>query len=429
MATGTAGSLEARGAPSARPFLGWRMVGIAFVAQGVASSITLSPFGNFIIPLSEAFGVPRGTIGLGIPIAILLMGLLGPFVGRALDLGRARWLMTIGALVSGVGLIALAWAETLWQAAWLFGGLVCVGVGLFGMMPSMALVASWFVQRRGLALGVTVAGATVASYLAPASAEYLIQQLGWRQTLLLFGVGTLGVCVPLFGIWTIGRPEDVGQLPDGASSTEGDTIVGSPSSTMLGTGELARDPRLWQVAIGFGLILTSPIVLLGILVPFGKDLGFSGQEANLFFAAMVPFSLLGKLAIGALADLLPPRRSIVFVAALNVGVWAMLYLEPTYGLFLVTGAIYGLGIGGAAPLQGVVVGLCFGRANFGRAQGLGGLVAVPLMAAASVVSNLLLNATGHYQSGFVLQMAWVTLGGLLLLGVPIPRSENESLSD
>ena len=422
-------SLDARAIASDRAFLGWRMVGLAFVAQFFGSAVTLAAFGNFVVPLSQAFSVPRGTIGLGVPLAILLMGLTGPFIGRVLDRGDARRLMTAGAIATGAGLILLARVEALWQAAVLFSGVVCLGAACFGMMPAMALVANWFVKRRGLALGLAVAGATVASYLAPASSEYLIEEVGWRTALTIFGVATLVVCVPLFAWMTIGRPEAIGQLPDGELPRDPEGPDPAPGAVMLETGELARDPRLWLIAVGFGLVLTSPIVLVGSLVPFGKDLGFTGQEANLFFLAMVPFSLIGKLAIGALADVLPPKPSIALVVVVNVVIWGIFRVEPGYAVFIATGALYGIGIGGVAPLHGVVVGLCFGRMNFGRAHGLGGLVSVPLMAAASAANNLLFNATGGYHAGFVLQMALVGAGGLMLAFVRIPRSEAEAFAD
>ncbi|MBW2500701.1 MAG: MFS transporter, partial [Deltaproteobacteria bacterium] len=333
MATGVAGAV---GAPViSQKFLGWRMVGIAAMAQFLGSAITLSPFGNFVLPVSETFGVAQGTVGLGIPIAILMMGLLGPFIGRMLDHGRARSLMSGGALVAGLGLILLAQTRTIGQAAWVFGGLVCAGTACFGMMSAMALVASWFVKRRGLALGLAVGGATIASYLAPVTAEYLIEETGWRTAVSAFGLLTLAVGVPILAWLTVGRPEDVGQLPDGEPAVEsagGDPLAGA---VMLETRVLARDARLWLVAIGFGLILTSPIVLIGLLVPFGKTaLGLTGQQANLFFAAMVPFSLLGKLAIGALADAIPPKPAICFVVIVNVIVWAIFLTGPSHALFV-----------------------------------------------------------------------------------------------
>ncbi len=201
-------------------FFGWRLVGVGFMAQFLANSVTLAAFGNFVRPLSEAFNVERSTIGFGLSIAVLTLGVAGPFVGRWLDAGLARRMMGIGALVSGLGLLLLSRTTTIGQFGAVFIGIVCMGSAFFGMMPSMAIIANWFVRRRGLALGLTVAGATVSSYVAPASAQYLIDAYGWRTAIATFGVVTLAVAVPLFGLFAIGRPEDVGQRPDGDPAPE-----------------------------------------------------------------------------------------------------------------------------------------------------------------------------------------------------------------
>ena len=59
--------------------------------------------------------------------------------------------------------------------------------------------------------------------------------------------------------------------------------------------------------------MSSPVVLMGLLVEYGKDLGFSEQQAAVFFATMVPFSLLGKIVVGGLADVAPLKPSIAMI--------------------------------------------------------------------------------------------------------------------
>ncbi len=425
-----AGSLEGPLAVAQTPaFLGRRMVALAALASFLASGVTFGAFGNFVGPIAEAFGVPRSTIGLGASFTILAMGVAAPFVGRWLDRGRAREMMAAGAFVTGAGLILLSRADSLEAAGFAFIGFVCLGAAFFGAVPSMALTTNWFARRRGLALGFTVAGGTLASYFAPASAQYLIDQHGWRFAAASFGVITLVVAVPLFAFFVIGRPEEIGQRPDGdapAVPQVGD--VAPLSSHIEGTremGELARDVRLWLLALGFGLIMTSPVVLMGLLVEYGKDLGFSEQQATAFFGIMVPFSLLGKIVIGGLADVAPLKPSIAMTVLVNMLVWALFYFEPSYPYFLLTGAIYGIGIGGAAPIHGVATARCFGRANFGRANGLGAMVAIPLLAGASALSHLLEGSTGSYQAGFLVQIGLVLTGGLMLSLVTFPRHEAE----
>lgn len=414
----TAASAVGGAIPDVRPFFGWRIVGVAFVAQLLSNGVTLSAFSNFLEPVSQAFGTTRGTIALGVPLAIACMGILSPFVGRMIDLGHARRLMTSGALLAGSGLILLSRAEDLRVAAFLFVGFVCVGSALFGIMPSMALVASWFVKRRGLALGLSMSGATVVSYVAPASAQLLIDLGDWRTAVLCFGVVLVTVGAPVFAFFTIGRPEAVGQLPDGEQL---DPMSIPAVSTIRSPRELVRDPRLWLVSLGFGLIMTSPVVLLTLVIPYGTSLGFSGQDANLFFAAMVPFSLLGKVVIGTWVDRAPAKPLLALIVVMNVLVWLIFYSVPGFSLYIAAGAAYGLGIGGAAPVQGVVLGRCFGRANYGTASGLGGLLAIGLLVVASTMSSVLQGERGEgYPTIFLMQASLLLLGGLLLGLVRIP---------
>jgi len=413
--------METSEAGSERPFFGWRVVGAAFVAQLLGSAVTLSAFGNFVVPLSETFDVQRGRLNLGASLAIVAMGVLGPFVGRWLDRGLARPMMLIGTAVSGLGLMLLSRTTSLWQMALVFCVIVAGGTALFGHLPSMTVVANWFVRRRGLALGITVAGATVSSWVAPASAEALIAALGWRGAMLGFGLVTLVLGLPVFAYAAIGRPEAIGQTPDGDPPLRGVEGV-SPEPPSIETAELIRDPRIWLVAIGFGLVFTSPIVMIVSLVPYGRDLGFSGQQASSFFLTMAPFSLIGKLVFGALADRIPPKPAIALVVIMNVLVWALLWMDPSYTTFLVIGALYGVGVGATTPLHGVVLGLCFGREGFGRASGIGGLASLPLIALSPMVAGLLYDSTGSYHATFVVQAGLLVVGGLLLSAVRIPRS-------
>lgn len=413
-----------------RPFLGWRMAGVSSLAQFVSTGVVLSVIGNFVVPISGDFGVAPTTIGIAPGLSILMMGIVGPFIGRALDSGHTRQLMAAGSTLTGVGLLLGAHAESLWQLALCHVLLVSVGAALFGALPSMTLVSNWFVRRQGLAIGLAVAGATLASYPFPAAAQWLIDHYDWRTAFSALGAFTLVVGVPIFGLLVIGRPESVGQQPDGDAGADDPEDASSerPAAIeraaepipVMAAGAIARDVRLWLAAVGFGLVFTSPIVLTALLVPYGVSLGFTPQQATVFFAAMIPFSLLGKVVIGGLADVAPLKPSIAMVVIVNVLLWALLYTEPSYPLFLACGALYGVGIGGAAPLQAVLMARLFGRANFGQASGIGGMAAIPLLVIANIGSQTFLGATGSYRLTFLVQMGALLLGGVMLAILRIP---------
>jgi predicted MFS family arabinose efflux permease len=393
-------------------------VGAAFTAQLISTGCTFSVFGVFVVPLSLAFGVSEGRFGLGLSLTFLVMGAMGPLVGRWIDRGLARPLLLAGVSITGAGLLALSRATELWQLAVMFCGVVGIGAACFGPTPSTGLVASWFVRRRGLALGIVVAGATVSSWLVPPLAAYGIDTVGWRSTVVYLAVGALVIGLPVFWFCVVGRPEDVGQYPDGDAPDPG--LPAALPAAPVETGALMRDVRLWLLAVGFALVFTSPIVILLVLVPFGEQLGFSRQNATFFFSAMAPFSLLGKLVFGIVADRVRAVVAIWIVVLGGVAVWALLYSDPGYPLFLATGALYGLAIGASGPLHGVMIGRCFGREAFGRASGIGGLAGLPIIASAPAIAGMIRDATGSYHAVFVLQVVLVLVGGVLLTLIRIP---------
>jgi MFS family permease len=403
-------------------FLGWSALGAAFTGQFIATGVTFAAFGVFVIPLSAEFETPRGRLNLGFSIAFLAMGLLGPLIGRWLDRGLTRTLMLVGVTMSGLGLIGMSQANSLLQLGVCFCGMVATGAALFGMMPSMAIAANWFHRRRGLALGITVAGGTVASFIAPPAAAWLIELVGWRGALVWFGVAALALGLPVFYCFAIGRPQMVRQHPDGDTPSPDVTAASNLTAAPLETAALVRDPRLWLLSIGFALVFTSPIVMMLSLIPFAEDLGFSRQDAAFFFSAAAPLSILSKIVFGSLSDRMAPRLAIWIVVIVNAACWLLLSLNPSYPFFLAIAALYGIGIGASGPLHGVVIARCFGPLAFGRATGIGGLAGLPLIAGAPAVSGMLFDATGNYDTVFMVQAVLLLFGGVLLTIPRIPRS-------
>lgn len=424
-------------ATSATAFFGWRMVAVAFVAHFVANGVTMLVIGNFVNPVSAEFGVAPSTVGMATGVAVLTMGLAQVIVGRALDGGRARQLMTIGAVITGLGLVLGSRASDFWQLAVVFTLLISLGGAFFGPLPANTLVTNWFVRKQGIALGFAVAGATLAAWPFTEGTAWLIARHDWRVAMSALGVICLVVCVPIFALLVIGRPEHVGQRPDGPRvAGEAEVPASEPAGEapreaiesgvdeeigFLSAAEIARNGQLWIAAVGFAFVISSSIVLMPALLPYGESIGLTGQQAARFFAAMTPFSLLAKFVLGRLADVAPLKPLLALIVVVNVAFWLILAAEPDYWLFIVAGAVYGAGIGGIMPVQGVLMARLFGRANFARANAIGSLGAFPFIVGAAIGSQAFLGATGSYRMLFVATAVALVIGGVLLAMLRIPE--------
>jgi MFS family permease len=395
-----------------RSFLGWRMVFAGFVAQFVYSSMSLSAFGVFVTPLEREFDTSRASLSFAFGLSLLAMGIFSPLLGRWIDRGSLRGIMLAGLLLASGGTCLMSQATALWQLGVLYCTLVAFGTALYGPLPSMALVANWFVRRRGIALGVTVAGATLGAALAPVVAAHCIDQFGWRNALLSFGLGSLALAAPVFAFGVVSRPAEVGQRPDGAPAPEGSVSHATPSGHAYASSELLRDRNFLVLAFGMALTFTSPIVATLHVVPFAEGLGFSRQQAAFVFTPVAAFSLLGKLAFGAVSDRVDPRHALRLAVLILVAGWLLLMTGPTYPQLLLAGSLLGLGIGAVMPLHGVLIGLCFRAEAFGQVMGLGGLLMLPIVAGANPIAGWLYDATGSYQAGFGLEIGCLLGAGL-----------------
>jgi MFS family permease len=411
----------ASGPPPPQRFLGWRMVFAGFVAQFVYSAMSVSAFGVFVTPLEREFDTTRSALSAAFGIALLAMGIFSPLLGRWIDRGSLRWIMLGGVALAGGGTCLLSQATALWQLGVVYCTLVAFGTALYGPLPAMALVANWFVRRRGIALGVMVAGATFGGALAPLAAATLIDHFCWRNALLGFGLGSLALAAPVFAFVVRSRPAEVGQRPDGQSGPESGDSGPVAASRPYASGELLRDRNFLALSLGMALLFTSPIVAILHLVPFAEGQGFSRQDAAFVFTPVAAFSLLGKLAFGAVSDRVDPRRALLLAVLLLVAGWLLLLLDPDYPRLLCAGALLGLGIGAVLPLQGVLIGLCFRAEAFGQVMGLGGLLTLPIVAGANPLAGWLYDATGSYHAGFALEAGCLLAAGLCFAALRVGR--------
>ena len=416
---------------AARPFMGPRIVAVSFFGSLATYGVIMAVVGNFVGPIGATFSVPPTTIGLSLGILTLILGVLGPLVGRAIDSGHTRVMMALGAAVVGCGLLLLARATTFTQLVLCFLCLVAPGLAFCGHIATAGLITSWYRRNRGLMMGLALTGPTFAMWIGPFFVESIMQVADWRTAMSALGAVILVVVAPLYGWLLVARPEFAGQAPDGkpqsAEPESGEALDQGAAAhdgelAALGTTDLLKMPGLWIASLGLGLLLTSGAVLIPLLIRYAETgLGIEPIKAVHFYLVMIPFSILGKITIGRVADIAPLKPVLAVAVLLNLLVWAVLYLEPGYALFLVTGAIYGLGFGGLPPLQQFLMGRLFGRANFGRASGIGGVMVMLLVAGANFGSQGYLGATGSYAHAFVAQMAVIALGGALLASLKIPN--------
>src|SRR3954468_16964540 len=134
----------------------WVILGVTFLTLLASAGVRAAP-GVLIIPLEQEFHWTRATISFAISINILLYGLMGPFAGALMQrFGVRRTTISAMTLLAiGVGLATQV--RQAWQLVLLWGVVVGLASGMVAIVLGATVVNRWFVERRGLALGILTA--------------------------------------------------------------------------------------------------------------------------------------------------------------------------------------------------------------------------------------------------------------------------------
>src|SRR5262245_44608149 len=197
-------------------FYGWWIVLVAGIALAVhAAPIMAFTFGVFLKSFSQEFGWSRTQLSLAFTLSALGLTLAAPFVGWLVDRCGARRVILPASVLLGVGVLSLYLLSAhLWHfyAIFLFTGVVGSGTS---PVPYTKVISRWFDHQRGLALGLAMVGSSVGVAVMPVLAHALITSVGWRSAYVALGLLTIGITLPLVGLFLTERPQLLGLWPDG----------------------------------------------------------------------------------------------------------------------------------------------------------------------------------------------------------------------
>ncbi len=361
--------------------------GTAFVFLGVGA---LAGF------IQEDFGLSGAQTGL-LVTAVALAPLLALLpIGRLLDRGSERTIITAGALLlaAGTGLAAEANGYR-WILLLLFLG----GAGYSASQPGGSkVVASWFPPyQRGFAMGVRQTGLPLGGALAAAILPAIADGRGWGSAMRV-AAATAALTGVAFGVAY--RP---GHEPPIASGRR----FGAEIRELLAMGPIRRAMVAGLAMVAIQLSIVSYLMLYARDV---HDIPLA-RGAWLLFAAQVA-GVLGRIVLAAWSDRIRSRMTPVIGAAVAAGAGAVAYGALTIGLTLttllvMTSVIGFFAFGWYGPWVVFVA-----EAAPGHAVGLTLALAMTAnqmaIVAAPPIFGLLLDVSGGYT------LPWMTLGGFLL---------------
>ena len=319
-------------------------------------------------PISRDTGWSRGFVFLGFTVALLAMGLVSGAVGRAIDRHGARAVMTLGTVVVSVGLFALSLvrSEASYLAVWVVLGL---GMRLCLYDAAFAALVQVAPSRGRMAISYLTLFGAFASSVFWVIGHALEEQIGWRQTLVVFAVINLLVCLPLHWLGLARRESDAaatGAAAGGRESADGPPLEGRTRSIAIVLFALVMSLN----GFVFGVVSVQLVPLLeaaglataaAVWIASLKGVAqFGGRVVEIVFGRNLRAITVGRVAVGVL----PPALLLLLAgtASLPVVLAFTLLMGASQGVITI--------VRGAVPLA------LFGAKGYGAVLGV---IATPVL--------------------------------------------------
>lgn len=350
---------------TASPFLGWRIVGGAFILAAFGWGLGFYGPPIYLHAVREARGWPVSLISAAVTVHYLVGAIV---VANLPKLYRRFGLVRVtraGSVALAIGVVGWAVALEPWQ---LFIATLLSGAGwvTMGAAAINAIIAPWFVSQRPRALSMAYNGASVGGIVfAPL---WVAGIAGFGFALSAAVIGFLAIVVAWFLTHALfsKTPENMGQVADG-----GVVVAGAkPAAAIapLPEGDLWKSWRFRTLSAGMALGLFAQIGLLAhlfsLVVP-ALGAGIAGWAMALATAS----AIAGRTAFGWLMPAHADRR---LTAALSYTIQiAGCVLLAASGavnvpLILIGIVLFGFGIGNATSLPPLIAQAEFSKQDSAR---------------------------------------------------------------
>jgi MFS family permease len=360
---------------------------------------------------AESGGV-RSVPALAGSLAWIGYGAGGLVMGQVAERIGVRWTVMFGAVMISAGLALSTGGET-WQL-YVGQGLFIGFLGIGGMnAPFYVYVSRWFDRRRGSALALISSGSYLAGAIWPSLFEQAIAAVGWRQTMLFFGVLEVAVVMPLAMIFLTRAPELPHIGGSLASSRTPNTVFGWPPNLVF---------ALIAAAVIFCCI---PMAMPQFHLPaFCSDLGISPAHGAAMLSVLLGTAFVSRQFWGWVADRIGGLKTVLTGSLFQIiAMAAFLLTEDEVGLFTVAAA-FGLGFAGIIPAYVLAI-----REHFPASEASWRIPTLLLcsgsgMAIGGWVAGLLYDHFGFYAPAFAAGVAANAIN-LLIVGLLVFRAKRE----
>lgn len=398
-------------------FYGWVIVVFSAFMIGISNGLGIAALTVFDAKIIEEFGINLQELKTKDTLTLLVAACTGPFIGYLLDKIGVRPLIMFGFAVMGIGYYSFSSATDL-QSLYLIHGTFGLVWSCCGLLVGVSLVSRWFVHKRGLALGIMLAGSSFGNALLPQVSAFLTGSMGleWREaTMVMMSIPL--VMVPLAWLLVREKPEDKGLKMLGAEQMTAEQEQELSGYTYK---EAIKTLNFWLIAVMAMLTFYGILAYLSNLFYFLKLEEYSDQQAATGMSVLFILGVIGKVIAGEIAERYTHKTTLLAcIGMMFIG--SLLFITTSGSMLWLAISVVGFGWGGLYTMIQFTTADIFGTRAIGAIIGTITFLDAMGGAMGPILTGRLFDQSGSYQLPFTIICVFIAIAFVCASFIKVPK--------
>lgn len=278
------------------------------------------------LPFIEERGI-SGSQGSSMVTVRCVLSLLATFpVSAYYEKLSLRGGATIATFIGAVSALIYAFAGSSMRLYYIASGLSGISYTLGAMIPMSLLIENWFLQRKGLALGIATVGSGLCNVIFTSWVTSMVLRRGLCYSFLVQAVFTL-ICMVVIFLLVRDEPAAMGLKKYGEKVF--DEIENETEKLHRPTGAKENSNLLYALAL-LMLFLLGGVGQTGAghVSIVATTAGYSAEQAAVIVTVYSVLLIFGKFLCGVSADRLGNRNaSLIFMLSSGMGCFCAVLLN------------------------------------------------------------------------------------------------------
>lgn len=335
-----------------------------YILFGMVMNLCLGAVYSWSIFRKPVESVFAGTDSLesGLPYMLFLFfySFSMPLGGKIIDRLGPRYSALIGGVVVSSGWFAAGFAQNIFHLMLAYGVIGGIGVGIIYGVP-MSVAGKWFPEKKGFAVGLTLAGFGLSPFITAPLSKHLITIYGVMNAFKILGCSFF-VVLTILSLFM--------KYPNSYNSDDD-----SVSTNEVHWKDMIKSSQFYSLWITFIFGTFSGLMVIGISSPFAEEVLGITKGTAVFVSIFAIFNGLGRPLYGYLTDKFGTKFSLICIFSIKI-ISALLLLSLNsfphslqIAVYIITFAMLWANFGGWLAVAPASTAKLFGKHNYVKNYG------------------------------------------------------------